>query len=191
MKIGVLAIQGDFAMHQKMLNRLGVENITVRNPGQLQKCDGLIMPGGESTTFIRLLKEINLYKAISDFGKNHCIFGTCAGLITLSSRVVNSNMETMNLIDIEVIRNAYGRQIDSFIDEIKINLDSQKSVFEGVFIRAPKISEVGKGVIPLAYHKDDVVMVENKNVLVATFHPELTEDTRIHEYFLKKVQNLK
>ncbi len=187
MKIGVLAVQGDFELHQKMLDKLGIENIAVRTPEQLKECDGLIIPGGESTTFIKLLKENHLDAAIEEFGKTRKIMGTCAGLITLSRHVQNYKMETLNLIDAEVARNAYGRQIDSFVDEIELNLNGKVKRFEGVFIRAPKIEKMGEGVRALAFHNDEIVMAENENIIIATFHPELTDDTYIHEYFTKKI----
>jgi len=191
MIIGVLAIQGDFQLHQGMLDKLGVDNIQVKKIDELRKCDGLIIPGGESTTFIKVLKELNLFDEISLFGKEKPIMGTCAGLITLASKVRNYPIESLKLIDIEVERNAYGRQIDSFIDTIKINLNGKEQEFEGVFIRAPKIRKIGEGVIPLGYHKEDVVMAENDLILVATFHPELTEDTRVHKYFVEKIKKMK
>ncbi len=191
MIIGVLAIQGDFQLHQKMLNKLGVDNIQVRTVGELRKCDGLIIPGGESTTFVKVLKDLNLFNEISTFGKEKPIMGTCAGLITLATKVRNYPIESFRLIDIEVERNAYGRQIDSFIDTVRINLNGKEQEFEGVFIRAPKILKVGEGVNPLGYHGNDVVIAENERILVATFHPELTEDTRIHSYFMEKISGRK
>lgn len=189
MNIGVLAIQGDFNLHLKMLAKLHIQGIPVRNPGQLTACEGLILPGGESTTFIKLLKEINLYQALSEFGKKKCIFGTCAGLITLAKNVLNPPTESLGLLDVDVQRNAYGRQIDSFVDNIALNLNHKKILFEGIFIRAPKISRVGEHVKKLAVHRTNVVMVETERILAATFHPELTDNPIIHQYFLDKVSN--
>ncbi len=191
MTIGILAVQGDFELHRRMLSGLKVEYILVRTPRDLEKCDGLIIPGGESTTFIKLLKSGDLFSALKKFGRKKAIMGTCAGLITLAHRATNFSLETLDLIDIDVARNAYGRQIDSFIDEINVNLNGKTSSFEGVFIRAPKIEKKGEGVKSIGFHKGDVVLAENKNVLVATFHPELTEDSRIHEFFLQKVIKIK
>lgn len=188
MKVGLLALQGDFERHQKVLSKIGVDYIFVKNGSDLKRCDALILPGGESTTFINLLKASNLYEKVSKFGTMKPIMGTCAGLIIVAKRIINYNIETLNLINIEVERNAYGRQIDSFIDNIEIKLKDQKIEFEGVFIRAPKIKSIGEGVIPIGYHKEDIVMAENDKVLVCTFHPELSLDTRIHEYFLEKVR---
>ncbi len=190
MKFGILALQGDFALHQKALQRLGVETLLVRKPEHLFGLMGLIMPGGESTTFVKLLKEIALFDAIRDFARERAVFGTCAGLITLARKIVNHPLETLNLIDIVVQRNAYGRQIDSFVDAVRVNIN-HSGTFEGVFIRAPKIVEIGEGVRAVGFHGEDVVMAENDHVLVATFHPELTSDLRIHEYFIEKARKFK
>jgi 5'-phosphate synthase pdxT subunit len=190
MTVGILAIQGDFGLHQKILDKLGVKHLAIRNNEELKKCDALIIPGGESTTFIKLLKSIHLDKAIRNFGRKKAIMGTCAGLILLSREVTHNSVETLNLIDIEVSRNAYGRQIDSFINQIELTLKKNTIKFEGVFIRAPKIKKIGEGVQPLGYYQNDIIMAENQNILVTTFHPELTSDTRIHQYFLEKAKNL-
>jgi len=190
MIIGILAIQGDFELHQKVLYGIRTDNILVKTPQDLNKCNGLIIPGGESTTFVKLMKVNNLFNSVIAFGQNKAIMGTCAGLIILAKKVHNLEHETLKLIDIEVSRNAYGRQIDSFIDHIELSINNNKSLFEGVFIRAPKIVKIGEGARSLGFHKNDVVLAENENILAATFHPELTEDTRIHEYFVTKVQKL-
>ena len=190
MKIGVLAVQGDFALHEKTLHALGVETIQVRKPEHLDGCSGLIMPGGESTTFVKLLKEVDLFDALKQFGREKVIFGTCAGLITLAHEIVNYPLETLDLIQIQVARNAYGRQIDSFIDTVQVKTDDTVFEVEGVFIRAPKIVEVGEGTQAIGFRGDEIVMAENKHILVATFHPELTDDTRIHNYFLQKVKQM-
>lgn len=190
MTIGILAIQGDFGLHQKILDKLGVKHITVRNEEELKQCDALIIPGGESTTFIKLLKSAHLDRAIKNFGHKKPIMGTCAGLILLSSKVSNNSVDTLNLIDIEVSRNAYGRQIDSFVDTVELTLKEKTIKFEGVFIRAPKIKKIGEGVRPLGYHKKDIILAENEKILVATFHPELTSDTLVHQYFIEKVKKI-
>ena len=190
MIIGILAIQGDFELHQKVLSKIHVDNIFVKTLQDLNKCSGLIIPGGESTTFVKLMKANNLFNPVIAFGRKKAIMGTCAGLIILAEKVHNLDLETLKLIDIEVSRNAYGRQIDSFIDHFELSITNNKSLFEGVFIRAPKIVKMGEGIRALGFHKNDVVLAENENILVATFHPELTEDTRIHEYFITKVQKL-
>lgn len=190
MKIGVVAIQGDFERHQQVLEKLQIEHIPVRNIDQLNLCDALIIPGGESTTILKLFKTYKLNQAIKKFSKERAIMGTCAGLILLANKVHNPSMESLQLLDVEVTRNAYGRQIDSFIGDIRISLDEQTNDFEGVFIRAPKINKVGQGTKSIGFLGQDVVMVENSHILAATFHPELTDDTSIHEYFLNKAQKL-
>lgn len=188
MRIGVLALQGDFELHQKALHKIGVESKLVKVPGDLEGCDGLILPGGESTTFLKLLQESHLKSSVVRFSESHQIFGTCAGLITLARKVENYPQETLGLIDVVVERNAYGRQIDSFVDTVTIELDHEKRNFEGVFIRAPKIKRVGEGVRVLGYHGSEIVLAENDRVLVATFHPELADDPLIHKYFVAKIQ---
>jgi len=188
-KVGVLALQGDFEKHKQAIERTGVQAALVRTEEQLTDCDGLIVPGGESTTLTKLLKKHGLWQHIISFAANKPVFGTCAGLIILSKQVTKNRVETLGLIDITVERNAYGRQVNSFIDDIELDLNGQESHFEGVFIRAPKIVALGKGVKPLAWHKDDVVMAEKGNILVATFHPELTDDPLVHNYFVSKIQS--
>lgn len=187
MVIGVLGIQGDYAKHQEMLTRLEVESKLVRTPQELSECKGLIIPGGESTTMVKQLKEIELFEPLRAFGKSNPVFGTCAGLILLSQKVLNHPVDSLQLIDIEVERNAYGRQIDSFIDMVDISLNGTTRGYEGVFIRAPKIKKIGEQVKVLARHGEEIVMAEEGNVLVATFHPELTDDPSVHQYFVKKV----
>ena len=181
----MLGIQGDFALHVQSLKRIGVDSLIVRYPEELKSCDGFILPGGESTTFMKLLNKTGLFEAIQEFGKSRPLMGTCAGLISLATRVSNDHIETLGLIDVEVERNSYGRQVDSFIDNIQMPILKEKPQFEGVFIRAPKILSVGEGVEALGYHGDVIVMVRNERVLAMTFHPELTEDGRIHQYFVE------
>ena len=185
--VGVLAVQGDFALHLRSLGRLKVNTQPVRYPEELKHCQGLILPGGESTTFIKLLKKTGLFDSIREFAEIRPLMGTCAGLIALAEKVSNDNLKTLGLIDIEAERNSYGRQVDSFIDKIKIPMFKEKPEFEGVFIRAPRIRSLGKDVDTLALHGEDVVMARNENVLVMTFHPELTKDARIHRYFIEKM----
>jgi len=158
----------------------------IRKSEELDTCDGLIIPGGETTTFVKLLKKTSLFLGIKQFAKERPVMGTCAGLITLARKIVNDDTETLNLIDIKVERNGYGRQVDSFIDTVKMPSLPKKQEFEGVFIRAPRIHSIGKDVESLGFYSDEVVMARNKNVLVMTFHPELTDDTRIHRYFVEE-----
>jgi len=184
--VGVLGIQGDFDLHRKSLKKIGIESVIVRYPKELENCDGLVMPGGESTTFLNILRKTGLVKSILNFAKNKPIMGTCAGLITLSREVENDNkMGTLKLIDIVVQRNGYGRQKESFIDTVEIPIFEKKPAFEGIFIRAPRIVSCGKDTEVLGFYKDEPVMVRNKNILALTFHPELTKDMRIHRYFVE------
>jgi 5'-phosphate synthase pdxT subunit len=184
MKIGVLALQGDFDAHRKRLEELDAEVVLVRNPAQLDVVDGLIIPGGESSTFLKLLGEAGLEK-LRQFVRLKPTFGTCAGAILLAKEVENPNQAGLGAIDITVRRNAYGRQLDSSIREGLF----QGSPTEMVFIRAPRISRVGPGVEVLATEGDDPVVVRQGNVMAATFHPELSSDSGIHAEFLNGVRN--
>lgn len=186
--IGILGVQGDFDKHRQMVAGLGHNTLLVKTRDQFLSCDGLIIPGGESTTLTKLLKKHDLWNPLVEFAGSRPVFGTCAGCIILAKESVNNLVEPLGLIDIKVARNAYGRQIDSFIDDVQVDLGDQKFAFEGVFIRAPKIVESGENVKPLATYKGDVVLAENQNILVATFHPELTDDPRIHQYFISKIK---
>jgi 5'-phosphate synthase pdxT subunit len=187
--IGVLGLQGDFALHLKALKRIHTSAKVVRWPDDLSGCDGLILPGGESTTFMNLMEKTGLREAIPEFAKSHPLFGTCAGLIVLSSEVIRNGFAPLGLIDLAVERNAYGRQIDSFSERIQIPLFPDNPVYEAVFIRAPKIHRLGSSTQALGFHREEIVLARNENILVATFHPELTNDPRIHEYFIREFVN--
>ncbi len=184
MKIGVLALQGDFDAHRRRLEELGAEVVLVKKTQQLNEIDGLVIPGGESGTFLKLLGEDGLAK-LKDFVRTKPSFGTCAGCILLAKEVENPKQAGLAALDITVRRNAYGRQIDSSIREGRF----LNEPIEMVFIRAPKIERVGKGVEVLATEGKDPVLVRKGNTLAATFHPELSDDTRIHQYFVKLVAN--
>jgi pyridoxal 5'-phosphate synthase pdxT subunit len=186
MRIGVLALQGDFDAHRKRLEELGAEVVLIKKPEQLDGIDGLVIPGGESGTFLKLLGEAGFEK-LKQFVRVKPTFGTCAGAILLASEVENPQQAGLGALDIGVHRNAYGRQIDSSIREGKFG----DHAIEMVFIRAPKISRVGPGVEVLATEGDnrEPVAVRQGKVMAATFHPELSEDTRIHQAFLDLVQN--
>ena len=177
MRIGVLAVQGNFREHGAMLRRLGAEPVEVRKTEQLEGLDGLVIPGGESTTFMRLMRLYGLEEAIRRFERP--ILGTCAGLIVL-------DREHLALIDVAVDRNAYGRQVASF--EADLELAGEERLLRGVFIRAPRVKEVGGEVEVLAEHGGEPVLLRQGRFLVATFHPELTDDTRVHELFLDAVR---
>ena len=182
--IGILALQGDYAKHAEILKKLDCNIEYVRDADGLAKCDALIIPGGESTTFLNLINRLDLYEPLKEFGIRKPVMGTCAGLIILATKTDALEFEPLKLIDIEVHRNAYGRQIDSFVDQIDLRINGAPAKFEGVFIRAPKIAAIHNGVKPLAYHGEDIVMASNKNILVASFHPELTGDVLIHQFFI-------
>jgi pyridoxal 5'-phosphate synthase pdxT subunit len=175
--IGVLAVQGNFREHAAMLRRLGADVVQVRKPEQLDGLDGLVIPGGESTTFTRLMRLYGLDEAVKRFAGP--VFGTCAGMIVL-------DREHLGLVDLVVDRNAYGRQIASF--EADLDLAADDEPLRGVFIRAPRVREVGEGVEVIAAHDGEPVLLRDGRFLVAAFHPELTDDTRVHERFLDLVR---
>jgi pyridoxal 5'-phosphate synthase pdxT subunit len=184
MRIGVLAIQGDFDAHRKRLEQLGAEVVLVRKLDQLDEVDGLIIPGGESGAFLRILGEDGM-KKLQEFVRLKPTFGTCAGAIMLAKEITNPPQVGLGALDIRIRRNAYGRQIDSSICEGKF-----RSVpVEMVFIRAPKIEQLGPGVEVIATQGNDPVAVRQGRTMAATFHPELSEDTRIHQAFLDLIQN--
>jgi pyridoxal 5'-phosphate synthase pdxT subunit len=182
MKIGVLALQGDFAAHRRRLEELGAEVVLVKKPEQLAAIDGLVIPGGESSTFLKLLGEAGFEK-LKQFVRAKPTFGTCAGAILLAKEVENPKQGGMGAIDITVRRNAYGRQLDSSIRQGKLGDEP----LEMVFIRAPRIERVGPGVEILATEGSDPVVVRQGTVMAATFHPELSDDTRVHRAFLEIV----
>jgi 5'-phosphate synthase pdxT subunit len=180
--IGILALQGDFEAHRRAVERAGGEAVEVRTANDLRQIDGLIIPGGESTTMLKLLREENLFSALRDFGEQKPIFGTCAGTILMAREVLHPRQESLDLMDLTVERNAYGRQIDSRI----VNLDLEDQPIEAVFIRAPIIRRAGSAVRVLLEYQHAPVLVEQGKHMAATFHPELTNDTRIHEHFVSK-----
>jgi 5'-phosphate synthase pdxT subunit len=185
-KVGILAIQGDFEKHKQIIEKIGHTSIDVRTSYELTDTDALIIPGGESTTILKLIYQSDLKNTLVNYARTHPIMGTCAGLILLANDVDELPEYSLKLIDIGVKRNAYGRQRESFVDTVSINLNgTSHSDFPGVFIRAPKITKLGENIRVLGWHKGEAVMVSNSNILVCTFHPELTEDARIHTYFLE------
>lgn len=190
MKIGVLALQGDFDAHRRRLEELGAEVVLVRKAEQLDEIEGLVIPGGESTTFLKLLGEEFLEK-LREFVLAKPTFGTCAGCIMLATQVENPPQAGLGALDITVRRNAYGRQIDSFIESSTTSpdLEQGKGPLEMVFIRAPRIEKLGPKVEVIARQGSDPVLIRQGKTMAATFHPELSEDTRVHEYFLKLVRN--
>jgi pyridoxal 5'-phosphate synthase pdxT subunit len=188
MKIGVLAIQGDFAEHIVMLKRLGVETAEVRLPAQLNGLDALIIPGGESTTIGKLAEDFGLIEPLRTFGKTHAIWGTCAGAIFLSKDAVRSQ-PLLGIMDIHVVRNAFGRQVDSFEADFDLPELGEGGPYHAIFIRAPIIESVEDGVKIIASLPDGRIIAARQGKLLATsFHPELTQDTRFHQYFLSLVK---
>jgi len=184
MKIGVLALQGDFDAHRRRLEELGAEVVLVKKPDQLDTIDGLVIPGGESGTFLKLLGEQG-FARLKDFVHAKPTFGTCAGAILLATEVENPKQAGLGALNIRIRRNAYGRQIDSSIREGLLGA----SPMEMVFIRAPKIEHVGEGVEVIATEGNDPVAVRQGRTMAATFHPELSEDPRIHQAFLDLVRS--
>ncbi len=186
----MLALQGDFAAHIKTLS--SIPNVTaseVRTPDDLKNVDALILPGGESTTIIKLLQRIDLDSAITQrVSTGMPVFGTCAGMIVLANEVEEApNQPTLKLLDIGVARNAFGRQIDSFEADLTVSLNNSVETIRGVFIRAPYATRIGPNVEVLGIFNDKIVAVRDKNVLAIAFHPELTGDTSIHSYFVNMI----
>ncbi|HLG97005.1 MAG TPA: pyridoxal 5'-phosphate synthase glutaminase subunit PdxT [Bryobacteraceae bacterium] len=183
-KIGVLALQGDFEAHERALKSAGADAVQVRSAEDLEKIDGLIIPGGESTTMMKLLEEEQLLEPLRDFGGRRPVFGTCAGAILLASQVTNPAQPSLGLMDITVERNAYGRQLDSRI--ARLQPQGFDKDLEAVFIRAPIIRRVGPEAKVLAKYQQNPVLVEQGRHMAATFHPELSGDSRIHRMFIEK-----
>lgn len=184
--MGVLSLQGAVEEHLRMIKRCGFEGVKVKTVGDLEKVDRLIIPGGESTAIGKLAKIYGLDREITKKGKEGMpIFGTCAGMILLANKVVGNEQIRFNLIDIVVERNAFGRQVDSF--EVDLNIENfTGKPFRAVFIRAPYIKKIGSDVKVLAKFKGKIIMAQQKNILVSSFHPELTDDLRVHKYFLSE-----
>ena len=190
MQVGVLALQGAFAAHSDCLTSIGVQSIEVRTPEQLSSVDALLMPGGESSTMSQLLEWSGLFDPIAQrIADGMPVFGTCAGMILLASEILDgrSDQRSFSAIDISVRRNAFGRQVDSF----EATINSSVGEFHGVFIRAPRIEHVGDQVEVLGSINDEPVLVRQGNVLAASFHPELSNDARLHEYFVSITANKK
>jgi pyridoxal 5'-phosphate synthase pdxT subunit len=190
MQVGVLALQGAFAAHSDCLASIGVQSIEVRTPDHLSTVDALLMPGGESSTMSQLLESSGLFDPIAvRIADGMPVFGTCAGMILLASEILDgrSDQRSFSAIDISVRRNAFGRQVDSF----EASINSSVGEFHGVFIRAPRIERVGDGVEVLGSINNEPILVRQGNVLAASFHPELSNDARLHEYFVSIATNKK
>ncbi|MGC8545119.1 pyridoxal 5'-phosphate synthase glutaminase subunit PdxT [Athalassotoga sp.] len=188
MKIGILGMQGDIEEHLAIMEKIGVDSIRVKSVKTLEAVDGLIMPGGESTTMLKLLKLTGLFDVLkAKIEKGFPVYGTCAGLILLANEVEHPAQDSLDVLDLSVSRNGYGRQINSFHAEISIPVIGDKP-FDAVFIRAPVITKVGK-IDVLASYNHAPVFVRHENIIASTFHPELSDDTRIHEFFVEMVKN--
>ena len=187
-KIGIVAIQGDYEAHAKMLDRIGVGHRFVRTPEELKGLDGIILPGGESTTHLKVMTEEGLFEPLKEFGaKGGAVYGTCAGAILLAREVHRPSQASLGLLDASVVRNGYGRQLASDVHLVQTTLREQP--IEMVFIRAPILESIGAEVEVLAEFEGHPILVREKNILASTFHPELTNDTTIHEYFVKMAAN--
>ncbi len=185
-RIGVLAIQGGYDAHARALENVGADAILIRKPEQLAGLDALIIPGGESTTFLKFLERDGFLATLNTFAQSKPVFGTCAGCILLANEVLNPAQKSLAVLDVTVERNAYGRQNDSMIQQAPTILPG--GPLEMVYIRAPRISHMGADVKTLAEREGSPVLVRQGNILAATFHPELSEDRRVHQYFLDMVR---
>ena len=186
--IGVLALQGAFTRHQATLEELGCQTLAVRYPRDLERLDGLVIPGGESGTISRQLDSSGLRQPIITFAGEKPVLGTCAGLIIMSREWAGSQVQGLDLLDRDVVRNGWGRQAHSFTSSLPITLNGHSEELPAIFIRAPRITRVGQGVEVLAAIDGEPVLVRQGRHLGATFHPELTADTRIHQLFLRAVE---
>ena len=188
LNIGVLALQGDFERHQHQLVKIGSRVTLIRLPQELDLIDGLIIPGGESTTMDKLLDRFELRRPLIEFGQNKPIWGTCAGMIMLSKKVEDnlSDVTPLGLMDIDVVRNGYGRQVFSFHTDLEAELNGQVTILKADFIRAPRITRVGKQVNTIANYIDDPVLVTERHLMASSFHTELEEDTSLLRYFLDR-----
>ncbi len=187
-RVGVLALQGDVALHERALAACGALGIRVTLPEHLEGLDALILPGGESTTMLRLIESTGLRTPLARFVARRPVLGTCAGLILLAKRADRLPHPTLAVLDIDATRNGYGRQVHSFTDDVE--LAPLRTRFEGVFIRAPRITRRGKGVQVIATREQEVVGVRQGKAVALAFHPELTPDTRLHAWFLRDVAGL-
>lgn len=186
--IGVLALQGAFREHSRMLRALGAEVREIRLPGQLENLDGLVIPGGESTTMGKLMESYGLTEPLRRFAGEHPVLGTCAGLIMLSQRTSEGSQPLLGLLDVTVKRNAFGRQLRSFEGQVRLRLPGRPAEsYPGVFIRSPWVEQAGEGVEVIAMYEDRIVGVRQGKLVGVAFHPELTDDNRLHRYFLQSV----
>ena len=182
MKIGVLAVQGNYDMHRAILEQLGIDPILVRYPSQLDSLEGLVIPGGESTTMTKLMNRIDFFKPIKSFAIDYPVLGTCAGLILMSEKVIDTELDTLSLIDVQIERNGYGRQIYSNTINVSVELNNINYSLPASFIRAPRIISYGQSVKVVAMHDDTPIVVKNDRHMGISFHPELDNISILHEY---------
>ena len=190
-RVGVLALQGDFEAHRRALERAGATGVEVRTTAELEDLDGLVLPGGETTTMLRLLADENLFEPLADFGRRRPIFGTCAGAILLAREVTHPVQESLGLMDLRVERNSYGTQLESHVARLAPEEEFARAAgpgeVEAVFIRAPRILRTGPGVAVYLRHRGDPVLVADGLHMAATFHPELSSDARVHRLFFQRL----
>ncbi|MCF7804800.1 MAG: pyridoxal 5'-phosphate synthase glutaminase subunit PdxT [Candidatus Marinimicrobia bacterium] len=187
MIVGILAIQGAFHKHQQVLERLGVQSRLIKHPGELDEVDALIIPGGESTTMTKVLQSEKWSDVIELYARDNPVFGTCAGAILLSNQVDSDKVKPWHIIDMSVSRNAFGRQIESFLADIDWGAAGESVKIPAVFIRAPRINKIGDRVEILGRYEGEPVVVRQGNAMAATFHPELTNDIAVHRYFIDEL----
>jgi 5'-phosphate synthase pdxT subunit len=191
--IGVLALQGAYQKHVECLSRLGVESLLIRKPAELDQCTGLIIPGGESTTMSLLIKKSGMYQPLRTFAQNHPVMGVCAGMIMMATEVDDDRVMPLGLIPFKALRNHYGRQVHSFTTDIKLDFDNNGKAFPAVFIRAPGADNISSDVQILASKrsndKDEAIILNKGHHMALSFHPELTDDTRIHAYWLSQLNS--
>ncbi len=186
MKIGILAFQGDFRLHQKILDEINISNVLVKDLVDLKQIDALIIPGGESTVISKMINQYGFFDKLIEFAKTKSVYGTCAGAIIMSKKVNDDRVKPLGLIDVTSIRNAWGRQVDSFAASISLDFDLEEP-FEATFIRAPKFTSIDKKNHLLSYYKKNVVLLRNTKHLISSFHPEIGSDCRIHKYFINMI----
>ncbi len=182
MKIGVLALQGNYQMHNYILESIGIEPINIKYPHELDAIEGLVIPGGESTTMSKLMNRMGFYKPLQSFANDYPVLGTCAGLILMSEKVVDTELEPLGLLDVQVERNGYGRQINSNTIDIEFELNNTDYTIPGSFIRAPRVVSYGSSIKVLAMTDDAPIIVQNNKHLGISFHPELDNISILHEY---------
>jgi len=185
--IGVLALQGAYQKHVENLSRLGVASVLIRKSVELDQCAGLIIPGGESTTMSLLINQSGMHEPLRNFAQNKPVMGVCAGMIMMAESVDDERVTPLNILPFRALRNHYGRQVHSFTADIKLDFDNSRKPLHAHFIRAPGVTDLGEGIEVLARYDDEVIMIGKGRHLALSFHPELTHDTRIHQYWLKKL----